>query len=169
MASKWAAMFPPGDGRLRPVVESLSQRYLGADVSSVATKHGGVTLRSLPSLASKHFPPCMYHMVDRLAAEAHLKHAARQQLGLFLKSIGLPLEDALAFWKTNFGPKVPGESAAAAAAIATHTSALACRLPVFAASCIILLTIGLLPHTCARATLAPLLLSSSLSLLCPYF
>lgn len=39
----------------------------------------------------------------------HLKHQGRQQLGLFLKSIGLSAEDALLFWRQSFSPKIDGD------------------------------------------------------------
>jgi DNA primase large subunit len=47
----------------------------------------------------------MHIMYDRLAAEHHLKHNGRLELGLFLKAIGMPLEQALLFWRTMFGPR----------------------------------------------------------------
>lgn len=39
---------------------------------------------------------------DTLRKEHHLKHFGRQQYSLFLKGIGLSLEDALSFWKNEF-------------------------------------------------------------------
>lgn len=57
-----------------------------------------------------HFPPCMQKIHTKLKADAHLKHGARMQFGLFLKSIGLDLEEALVFWKKSFASKC-GEEA----------------------------------------------------------
>lgn len=59
---------------------------------------GQVSLQQLPSLvAGSHFPPCMTHMYDRLAAEHHAKHMARNQLTLYLKvsHAGLGLSDGM--------------------------------------------------------------------------
>lgn len=41
-----------------------------------------------------------------LRSEHHLKHQARQQYGLFLKGAGLPLEQALVFWRFEFTKKI---------------------------------------------------------------
>jgi DNA primase large subunit len=41
-------------------------------------------------------------MYDNLKKDHHLRHDARLQLGLFLKGIGLNLEDSISFWKTEF-------------------------------------------------------------------
>ncbi|KAG8639962.1 hypothetical protein MANES_13G009300v8 [Manihot esculenta] len=44
-----------------------------------------------------------------LREDHHLKHGGRMQLGLFLKGVGLKLDDALAFWKAEFSQKVGAE------------------------------------------------------------
>ena len=36
----------------------------------------------------------------------HLKHFGRLQLGLFLKGLGLSMDDAMRFWKQEFGKKI---------------------------------------------------------------
>ena len=43
---------------------------------------------------------------DVVRREHHLKHFGRLQYGLFLKSIGLTLEQALAFWRSEFIKKM---------------------------------------------------------------
>jgi hypothetical protein len=58
-----------------------------------------VALRDLDMLASRSFPPCMYAMFTKLRESHKLFHEGRLQLGLFLKGIGLSLEDSLAFWR----------------------------------------------------------------------
>lgn len=42
-----------------------------------------------------------------LTNQGHLKHYGRLQYGLFLKGIGLSLEESLAFWKTKFSKIMP--------------------------------------------------------------
>lgn len=41
--------------------------------------------------------------------EHKLKHGARLQYGLFLKGIGLSLEDAMIFWRSEFTKVMSGE------------------------------------------------------------
>ncbi|BBN17859.1 DNA primase large subunit [Marchantia polymorpha subsp. ruderalis] len=93
--------------RLTPIVEALSMRYLGADYSQPSK--GFVGLQDLDNLAKNSFPLCMRHLFFNLRHEHHLKFGGRQQLGLFLKGIGLKLEDALNFWRSEFTVKMTTE------------------------------------------------------------
>lgn len=96
--------------RLAPLVAGLSERYLGPDYSNVRkSPKGEVTASLLPRLAQESFPLCMSTMMDALRTQHHLKHTGRQQLGLFLKGIGLPLEEAIRFWRTEMAPVAPGD------------------------------------------------------------
>lgn len=51
----------------------------------------------------------MRQIHHRLCADHHLRHGARMQYGLFLKGIGLTLEDALAFWRAEFTKKIDAD------------------------------------------------------------
>ena len=53
-----------------------------------------------------HFPPCMQQLHLQLRSSKHLKYGGRQQYGTFLKSLSMSLEDALAFWRRSFVPKI---------------------------------------------------------------
>ncbi|KAK1305983.1 putative DNA primase large subunit [Acorus calamus] len=94
--------------RLTPIVEALSTSYLGPDYSQ-AKEFGEVSLKDIDQLANSSFPLCMRHLFEKLREEHHLKHGGRMQLGLFLKGVGLKLEDALAFWRAEFSQKVGSE------------------------------------------------------------
>lgn len=45
----------------------------------------------------------MRHLHAQLRRDQHLKHNGRMQYGLFLKGIGLSLEEAMMFWRKAFG------------------------------------------------------------------
>ncbi|GAQ82103.1 Eukaryotic-type DNA primase large subunit [Klebsormidium nitens] len=103
--SQWNAKIEAQEkDRLTPVVEALSSRYLGPDYSTPSTK-AGVRVADVDALAAASFPLCMQHLLHKVRDDHHLKHGGRQQLGLFLKGIGLTLEDALTFWRTEFAQK----------------------------------------------------------------
>jgi len=63
---------------------------------------GSVALQELPAVLQASAPLCMRSSYGVLKATHHLKHNARLQFGLFLKGIGVSMEDALAFWRTEF-------------------------------------------------------------------
>ena len=53
-------------------------------------------------LAMKSFPMCMRHLHDSLKEYHHLRHYGRLQYVLYLKGIGLPLEENLKMWRMEF-------------------------------------------------------------------
>ena len=53
-------------------------------------------------LSLKSFPLCMRHLHDSLKQYHHLRHYGRLQYILFLKGIGLPIEENLKFWRFEF-------------------------------------------------------------------
>eukprot|EP00884_Botryococcus_braunii_P016382 jgi/Botrbrau1/3427/Bobra.139_1s0007.1 len=107
---KWASYIAAQEAdRLAPLVEALSTRYLGPDYGDEGASKEVVTAAQIPVLARTSFPLCMQRMYDHLHSVHHLKHTGRMQLGLFLKGIGLPLEEALRFWRTEFAPVTPSD------------------------------------------------------------
>lgn len=94
--------------RLTPVIEALSSRYLGATYDgSSSGKHGVVTGADVPRLAYESFPLCMLNLYEHLHSSHHLKHDGRHQLRLFLKGIGMTLENHIEFWRREMAPKTP--------------------------------------------------------------
>lgn len=60
-------------------------------------------------LAKQSFPLCMRILHETLLRESHLRHGGRMQYGLFLKGLGLPLEEAMRFWQMSFSKKFSPE------------------------------------------------------------
>ncbi|XAR48195.1 hypothetical protein NMG60_11030934 [Bertholletia excelsa] len=94
--------------RLTPIVEALSTSYLGPDYTQ-PREYAEMSLKDIDQVAKSSFPLCMRHLFEKLREDHHLKHGGRMQLGLFLKGVGLKLDDALAFWKSEFSRKVGDE------------------------------------------------------------
>ncbi|XP_052206204.1 probable DNA primase large subunit isoform X2 [Diospyros lotus] len=94
--------------RLTPIVETLATSYLGPDYSQ-PREFAEISLKDIEQVARSSFPLCMRHLFEKLREDHHLKHGGRMQLGLFLKGVGLKLDDALAFWKAEFSHKVGAE------------------------------------------------------------
>ncbi|KAL6090568.1 hypothetical protein STEG23_009417, partial [Scotinomys teguina] len=89
------------DERLQPLLNHLSHSYTGQDYSTQKST-GKISLEQIDSLSTKSFPPCMRQLHKALRENHHLRHGGRMQYGLFLKGIGLTLEQALQFWKQEF-------------------------------------------------------------------
>eukprot|EP00873_Tetraselmis_striata_P002063 jgi/Tetstr1/422327/TSEL_013170.t1 len=128
LARKYVQVIGPEEAdRLGPIVETLSTRYMGKSYSTAKVEaNGEVQAADLPVLVQNNFPLCMSNMYNRLMEERHLRHKGRLQLGLFLKAprrptaivnlnmlaktalgVGLPLEQAMKFWKAAFSPRTP--------------------------------------------------------------
>ncbi|XP_053142473.1 DNA primase large subunit isoform X1 [Hemicordylus capensis] len=89
------------DERLQPLLSHLSHAYVGPDYS-LQKSTGKISLGQIDALSVKSFPPCMRQLHKALRDNHHLRHGGRMQYGLFLKGIGLTLEQALQFWKSEF-------------------------------------------------------------------
>ncbi|XP_078069724.1 DNA primase large subunit [Mustelus asterias] len=89
------------DERLQPLLNNLSHAYVGQNYS-IQKNVGKISLEQVDSLAAKSYPPCMRQLHKALRDNHHLRHGGRMQYGLFLKGIGLTLEQALQFWKSEF-------------------------------------------------------------------
>lgn len=96
------------DDRLSPILAHLAKNFTAPgssfDASDAAGATGPVAAASVDALAP-HFPLCMRSLHVSLRQNAHLKHFSRLQYTLFLKGIGLSLDEALLFWRTAFRAK----------------------------------------------------------------
>ncbi|KAI9800191.1 MAG: hypothetical protein M1825_004175 [Sarcosagium campestre] len=92
------------DDRLSPILSHLSKNFATPDshATDAAPLHGtAITAASIDPL-STHFPLCMKNLHLTLRRNGHLKHHGRLQYTLFLKGMGLTLEDCILFWRTSF-------------------------------------------------------------------
>ncbi|GIY50609.1 DNA primase large subunit [Caerostris darwini] len=85
------------------MLSTLHQRYIGTDYTNKKSNFSGeVSPDQIDSLSKSSFPLCMKNLHESLRKNHHLKYNGRLQYGLFLKGIGLTLEDALKFWREEF-------------------------------------------------------------------
>ena len=93
------------DDRLTPILNHLSKNFTTPDAGfseSDSSMAGAPINASNIDNLSQHFPLCMKHLHTTLRKNSHLKHFGRLQYTLFLKGIGLNLEDCLMFWRQSF-------------------------------------------------------------------
>ncbi|KAI8869914.1 hypothetical protein GQ42DRAFT_163117 [Ramicandelaber brevisporus] len=98
------------DERLLPLLSNIG-RY-GTMAGSTGSGDGssgefdggasGVVRATDVAAASDNFPLCMWHLHETLQQDGHMKHGGRIQFGLFLKGIGLGIEEALIYWRRAF-------------------------------------------------------------------
>ncbi|KAL9604868.1 MAG: hypothetical protein Q9219_000316 [cf. Caloplaca sp. 3 TL-2023] len=93
------------DDRLSPILDHLSKNFATPDSmladSETAVAGGHINASSIDRLA-QNFPLCMRNLHITLRRNNHLKHFGRLQYTLFLKGLGLSLEDCLIFWRQSF-------------------------------------------------------------------
>jgi len=93
------------DNRLSPILHHLSQSFVAPDAGySESSSIGDITIPTAASVdgLSQHFPLCMQNLHRELRKNSHLKHFGRLQYTLFLKGIGLSLEESILFWRKSF-------------------------------------------------------------------
>lgn len=97
------------DERIARILKALRKKCVGQEFSQMSSLTGTISLDTIDALAEESFPPCMLRLHHALRENHHLKHGGRLQYGLFLKHIGVTLEQSLAFWKKEFTQKVDAE------------------------------------------------------------
>ncbi|KAF8978047.1 hypothetical protein BGZ46_006871, partial [Entomortierella lignicola] len=95
------------DDRLMPVLNNINKQYLGREFTTSAIA-GEIQAHDVDNL-KVHMPLCMEHLHNELRREKHTRHGGRMQYGLFLKGIGLSLEQALLFWQMAFEKYTPDQ------------------------------------------------------------
>lgn len=83
------------DERIVDMLKGLHTSYVGKDYT-VGSKDS-VPIECIDQLSKKSFPLCMRQCHETLRTKHHLRHFGRLQYGLFLKAIGVTLEDSMRF------------------------------------------------------------------------
>lgn len=80
---------------------TILQRKVDLYLFKKGTNHGNITIDNIDTEVQK-FPLCMQHLHSVLRNRHRLSHYARLHYSLFLKEIGMNLEDAIIFWKQEY-------------------------------------------------------------------
>ncbi|GMT00744.1 hypothetical protein PENTCL1PPCAC_30837 [Pristionchus entomophagus] len=106
-ANQYMGMIEEQD-RLLPRLERLTKGGYGGKEFNAAEGQS-ITRHQIDSASSQFFPLCMSGIQSHLRKNHHLKHGARRQYGLFLKAIGLSLDEAMAFFREEFTQKIDSD------------------------------------------------------------
>jgi DNA primase large subunit len=99
------------DPRLAELLKYVSRKeLLEFEYDEKTHVTGKVNLANIDFYAkSVHYPPCMKFLHEKLSEDHHLKHYGRLQYGLFLKGVGLTLDESMQLWKKKFAGKIDGD------------------------------------------------------------
>lgn len=87
-------------------LDELPLQSLGKEFDASDHEHLNVQLADLDKLSQRDYPLCMKMQHQHIRRENHMPHTGRLQYGLFLKGIGLTVEQSLQFWHDAFVPRV---------------------------------------------------------------
>ncbi|ORX73408.1 hypothetical protein BCR32DRAFT_297191 [Anaeromyces robustus] len=87
------------DERIDPLIINLSQQYVEDDY--ILSNGNDIKYQEIPGLV-RYFPLCMKNLHEHLTFDNHLRHGGRMQYGLFLKGIGVSMDESLKFWRKMF-------------------------------------------------------------------
>ncbi|AQZ18538.1 PRI2 (YKL045W) [Zygosaccharomyces parabailii] len=95
------------DDRLIPILQHLSSGYTISDYDqqggAYGAEDGEFTAKNVYSKEiASNYPLCVKNLFAGLKQHHHLRYNGRQQLSLFLKGIGLSMDEALKFWSEAF-------------------------------------------------------------------
>ncbi|KAI3406639.2 PRI2 [Candida oxycetoniae] len=93
------------DDRLIPLLNSLSKNFANFQYDSEENSEFTSDINAITITSKKimsHYPLCATHLQRGLMTTSHLRYNGRQQLGIFLKGIGLNVDEALKFWSQQF-------------------------------------------------------------------
>lgn len=95
-----------GDPRFGPLLQNMNKQYTGKEYGGATGNGEGIKPGDIDELSQRSMPLCMRTLHTGLQKDHKLKHWGRLQYGLYLKGVGLSMEDALVFWETAFSKLV---------------------------------------------------------------
>jgi DNA primase large subunit len=99
------------DERFAMLLQLLKEFHKNTDYSYKPQKHQNtakVDARNIDFHAKEHFPMCMQEIYGGLKKKHQLKHWGRLQLGLFLKGVGMTLNENIALFSTELAKVADG-------------------------------------------------------------
>ncbi|CAF1108744.1 unnamed protein product [Adineta ricciae] len=95
------------DTRIESILKMLRKKRIhGTQTAMVAFNENEqtetITFEMLNGLSKRSFPLCMRYLHDQMIQQHHLKHLGRLQYRLFLKGIGLSLDECMKFFRHEF-------------------------------------------------------------------
>ena len=99
--------FVKQDERIHPMMRKLQTAYLGPEYGKKRSGAiaGSVTPDTIDLIAQSSFPMCMRILHGALKRNHHLRYHGRLQFRLFLKGLGLSMEDCLSYFSREFCKK----------------------------------------------------------------
>ncbi|KAF6018028.1 hypothetical protein EB796_023671 [Bugula neritina] len=89
------------ENRIMRQLKALSGGDLGTGYTTKAVGDK-ITCDMLDQLSLRSYPLCMQTLHNHIKVKHHAKHEGRMQYGLFLKGMGVSLEESLKYWRTQF-------------------------------------------------------------------
>lgn len=95
------------DDRIGPLLQKLTLFHASSHTqfNLKDRMHGEVNPSDIPMLAAKNFPLCAKRLERTMRTEHHLKYQSRLQYMLFLKGLGLSMENCLKYFESEFAKK----------------------------------------------------------------
>lgn len=81
--------------------ERLIRLHSDLFISCKNSSDKGTPNISIKNIYQENFPLCMKLLIGKLEREKHLKHNDRNQLSLFLKDLGVPIEDTISYMQSH--------------------------------------------------------------------
>ncbi|MFX1519325.1 MAG: hypothetical protein ACFFCD_05345 [Promethearchaeota archaeon] len=86
------------DKSLRPIIRELRDYIKANEKDFVKRFEAEISPKGKLFQRFDLFPECMKELISILTEKGHLGHGERLQLGLFLKKLGMPMEEQKYFW-----------------------------------------------------------------------